>query len=341
MKAILINTTFQIGHHGCTLVDRQIDQLASACGLVIAAKLPLHADWSTLAPRYFDLVLVNGEGGLHHDSKAAKRIADVPSWASERGRPAFLFNSVYEANGPDIAAGVARYDAIFVRDEYSRAALGAAGIPSAVVPDLALGWSPPAKGGTGRAIVVTDSTLRETNAQLHAFARAIGARFLPLMARPPRPLVDVHADLFRWSRYVSKRFASFLAPPGLWRDRWRGLIPGFEDFVAWLTDNAGLIIAGRFHGLCLALDLEIPVLAVPSNTRKIEGVLEAAALQSRLVENLDLLRHRLAQEGPEAFAYSDDEVAKLRSFRTRAAVDANRMFEMMHEHAEGTLRRKH
>src|SRR5215510_1742761 len=144
MKAVLINTTFQLGHHGCTLVDRQLDLLTAEAGLDVCVKLPLHADWQKLAPADFDLVLVNGEGALHHDSKAARRLAEVPLWARERGRPAFLINSVYEANGPEIAAGVARFDAVFARDELSRGALTEAGIAATVVPDLALTWEPTA-----------------------------------------------------------------------------------------------------------------------------------------------------------------------------------------------------
>ncbi|HET6926688.1 MAG TPA: polysaccharide pyruvyl transferase family protein, partial [Hyphomicrobiaceae bacterium] len=154
MKAVLINTTFQLGHHGCTLVDRQLDVLTAEADLDVCAKLPLHADWQKLAPADFDLVLVNGEGALHHDSKAARRLAEVPRWARERGRPAFLINSVYEANGPDIARGVARYRAVFARDELSRRALIEAGIAATVVPDLTLTWEPAVTRGTGRLVVV-------------------------------------------------------------------------------------------------------------------------------------------------------------------------------------------
>ncbi|HWB46984.1 MAG TPA: polysaccharide pyruvyl transferase family protein [Hyphomicrobiaceae bacterium] len=325
-KAILINTTFQIGHHGCTLVDRQLDRLANECGLHIIAKLPLDSDWSALTPPQFDVVLVNGEGGLHHDSKAAKLIARVPQWAKAMKRPAHLLNSVYEANSAAIAAGVAQYNSIFVRDEFSRQALAAQGISSSVVADLALTWEPPALGGAGREIVVTDSTVRETNEALHALSRALHARFLPLMARPPRPTEPVHHPS-RWRRYVGKRFAARFAPPGLWRDRWRGLIPEFDDFVRYLTNHAGLIVAGRFHAVCLALDLEIPFLAVSSNTRKVEGVLAAAGLQSRLVNNPAELSTVLLHKPVHAKAFTGPEIEKIRAFRHQVMLNARHMLE--------------
>jgi polysaccharide pyruvyl transferase WcaK-like protein len=326
MRAVLINTTFQLGHHGCTLVDRQLDQLSRAAGLEILAKLPLQADWEKLAPAGFDVVIVNGEGGLHHDSKAAKRIAHVPAWARTNGKPAYLINSVYEANSSEIAAGVEGYRSIFVRDEFSRDALAAADIKSRVVPDLTLTWMPDVPRGNGRAVVVTDSTLRTTNERLHRLARSLRVRFLPLMARPPRP-AEANADNRRWRRYVTKRIAAGFLPAGLWRDRWRGLIPEFDDFVRWLGENAGLIVAGRFHGVCLALDLEIPVVAVASNTKKIEGVLAGAGLADRLVKDLDALQNRLGTEGIAAFAYSTDELERIRSFRKRARAEALSMLE--------------
>ena len=177
------------------------------------------------------------------------------SGRTTRRKPAFLINSVYEANGAEIAAGVARYDAVFARDELSREALAEAGIAATVVPDLTLSWQPPVTRGNGRQVVVTDSTVQDTNARLHTMARAIGARYLPLMARPPQPIVKAHADASRWWRYAAKRLLAHLAPPGLWRDRWRGLIPDFDDYIAWMAENAGLVVAGRFHGVCIALDL--------------------------------------------------------------------------------------
>ncbi len=333
MKAVLINTSFQLGHHGCTLVDRQLDILAAGAGLDMVAKLPLHSDWQRLAPANFDVVIVNGEGALHHDSKAARRIAEVPEWAQARRRPAFLVNSVYEANGPEIAAGVARYDGVFARDELSREALAEAGIAATVVPDLTLSWEPPLTRGKGRQVVVTDSTVQGTNARLHTMARVIGARYLPLMARPPQPIVKAHADAPRWWRYAAKRLLAHMAPPGLWRDRWRGLIPDFDDYIAWMAENAGLVVAGRFHGICIALDLGIPVLGVASNTWKIEAVLAGAGLEHRLVSSLEELQRRLIREGIEPFQYTDAEFERIGAFRERARTGARAMFQSIREAA--------
>ena len=331
MKAVLINTTFQSGHHGCTLVDRQLDLLTAEAGIDLCDKLPLHADWQKLAPADFDLVLVNGEGALHHDSKAARRLAAVPLWAQKRGRPAFLINSVYQANGPKIAAGIARYQAVFARDELSLGALTEAGIAATVVPDLTLTCEPTLTRGSGRLVVFTDSSMHDTNARLHRAALAIGARYLPLMARPPQPTVQAHADASRRWRYATKRLVAHAAPPGLWRDRWRSLIPGFDDYVAWLAQNAGLIVSGRFHGVCIALDFGIPVLGVPSNTWKIEALLAGADLEHRLVSDLEELQQRLLTKGLEPYFYTRAELHRIVAFRKQALASARSMFQSIHQ----------
>src|SRR5262249_36904784 len=151
------------------------------------------------------------------------------------------------------------------------------------VPDLTLTWEPSLVRGSGRLVVFTDSPVRDTNVRLHRAALAIGAPYLPMKACPPHPAIKAHATASRRWRYAAKRLVAHVAPPGLWRDRWRNLIPGFEDYIAWLAENAALIVSGRFHGVCIALGLGIPVLGIRSSTWKVEALLAGAGLKHRLV----------------------------------------------------------
>lgn len=334
MRAVLINTTHQNGHHGCTLVNRQLDLLASAAGVEIVAKLPAHVDWSQLAPSDFDLVLVNGEGCLHHDSTASKQLATVPGWAHARNKPAVLINSVYQSNSDSIAQAVAKYDLIFVRDMLSQKELAKAGIPARCVPDLTLTWTPAVNGCFGHDIIVTDSTFRSTTKQLYRLARRLRARFLPMIALPPEIPDAPDRNRPTRSRYETKLLASRIAPPGIWRARYRNHIAEFDDFVAILSQSAGLIIAGRFHALCMALVLEIPMVALRSSTWKTEALLDAAGLQHRLVSDLDELGQRLASDGTEPFLYASDEIARIRALRAQTLADAEAMFAQLHHCTE-------
>jgi hypothetical protein len=334
MRAVLINTTFQLGHHGCTLIDRQLDQLAAAADVHIAAKIPLYGDWDRAKKEDFAAVIVNGEGSVHHDSKAARRIAEVPRWAQSLNKPAYLINTIYEANGAEVAAAIAQYTHVFARDNLSREELARAGIAASGVPDLTLTWCPPSLSRSGRAIVVTDSTLKNKTVSLHSFATRVGGHFMPLLARPPGPF-DVLGTPGRWARFKMRRLAAHVAPPSLWRDRWRNAIPDFDHFVAWLAEHAAMIVTGRFHAVCVALALEIPVLALPSNTRKIESLLNEIGLNSRIILDLDELAARLANGDAGQFAYRAEEIAEIRSFRRGARKKALDMFSTIRQMSQG------
>jgi len=306
MKAVLINKTDDGGHHGCTLVNRQIDVLASAAGIEIVAKLPLHSDWDTLAPDRFEAVLVNGEGTLHSSSKGARRIAEAPTWAEARDIPAHLINSVYQDNDDAIAAAVARFNTITVRDNRSASELARHGVEAAVVPDLSLTWQTdpaPARGKT----IINGSVIESVRRDLYALSSR-ERPYLPMMARP--------LGGKRRRNYHLNRTLSLLRAPGLKRARRRNSIARFEPFIDHLRRNAGAIITGRYHMATIALCLEIPVIAMPSNTHKIEA----------LFDNLDMAP-RVGLPG-DLFVppYSPGEIARIRAFRHNAGVKAHALF---------------
>ena len=43
-------------------------------------------------------------------------------------------------------------------------------------------------------------------------------------------------------------------------------------YISWMK-SLDLFVTGRFHGVCLAILLNVPFLAFPSNSHKIEGIL--------------------------------------------------------------------
>lgn len=328
-SALLINLTSIIGHHGCTLVNRQIERLCDEAGIALRAGVPLFADLDGLDLAGIDMILVNGEGTLHHDRPGARRIADIAVWAAATGRPAALINTVFEGNSADTAARLKAFTLIYARDRRSQAEFARFGLEAGCTPDLTLSWRPQKTAAADGRIVITDSTQRVLNARLHELAGAgAGRTYLPLIARPPR-LAGAAAggNLRRRLRYWSKRAVARLLPPGLlWRDRYRMAIPDFDDFVAFLGERTGLLIAGRFHAVCLALVLELPFLALKSNTWKVDALLEEAGLTHRLMTNTDEIE-RLLQDNPvPGLAFSPDELARIRAFTTTARNQAHAMF---------------
>lgn len=315
MKAVLVNKTDDLGHHGCTLVNRQIELLAANAGISIVAKFPIASDWDALAPEEFDVVIVNGEGTLHSSSKGAERIAQVPEWAARRGKPAFLINTVYQNNSPQIAREIAKFQRVFVRDERSAMEAANDGIDCSVVPDLSLTWETPPARGEGNPIV-NGSTMKPMRRKLYALSSA-RMPYLPILAAPIG-----RGD--RSGSFRMKRLAALAAMPGLWRARNRNAIPDFDAFIAHLRTNVSGIITGRFHMATIALCLEIPVVAVASNTHKMEALFEALGMQDRLVPASQI------KKAPDLLApYRSHEIVAIRDMRRLAKAEAKNCFSII------------
>lgn len=60
--------------------------------------------------------------------------------------------------------------------------------------------------------------------------------------------------------------------------------PNLENTLRWLS-GVDFLVTGRFHGVCLAMMLKIPFVALRSNTYKIEGMLEDAGCSELLVSS--------------------------------------------------------
>ena len=311
MKAILLKTTDDSGHHGCTLVNRQIRLLAGEAGIDIVARLPLYSDWDARAPDDFDAVIVNGEGTLHSANKGARRTAAIADWAAGRSRPAYLINTVYQNNSAEIAEQVRRFTSVYTRDPKSASELSAIGVSAKVVPDLSLSWQTEPAGERGRTII-NGSTIAKVRESLY---RASGPDrpYLPILSEPPRG-----SD--RRSKFLLKRWISLFAPPGLWRARYRNAIPAFDDFAAYLKSEASGVVTGRFHMAAISLCLEIPVLALPSMTHKIEALFEEAGIADRILTDGTDLK---AIDPPP---FTDAELESIRAFRAGALAAARACF---------------
>jgi hypothetical protein len=310
MKAVLINKTDVAGHHGCTLVNRQIDALAKEAGITIVANLPLNSDWDGLAPKKFDTIIVNGEGTLHSSKDGARRIAEVPAWANRRGVSAHLINSVYQNNGSEIIQGISRFQSITVRDQKSARELQGSGVECRIIPDLSLTWKVQAPQKRGKSIIVNGSVIESVRRDLYALSNRTHP-YLPIKAAPPCSR--------RKRIYELRRTLTFFHPPSVKRARYRNAIPTFESFVSYLRKHAAGIITGRFHMCTIALCLEIPVVAVPSNTHKIEALFDEIEMPERALDP-----ENVALQHPHE--YTSDEISRIRDYRQMTTGKSNELF---------------
>jgi hypothetical protein len=187
-----------------------------------------------------DSVVVNGEGTLHHGSGA--EYFAVLGAAQRLGKATLIVNAVFEAH-----AGwqqvLTKLDDFCVRDRHSLDHARSHGLRCRLVPDsfLAAQFDAARYVDLSEQIVVTDwHPLRDGDVgqTMRTLLGSVESTFyFPL-------LHGIHAQLWRGAA-----------------DAWSG---------------ASLIVTGRHHGIYLAAIARRPFIALPSNTRKVEGLIASA-----------------------------------------------------------------
>ena len=273
----ILNDTRVDRHHGCERVMGAIETLLARHGMEVAGACPAHADWRQQpgflrALERSRLLLVNGEGTLHHDRPAARRLLEAGAHARAAGVPAVLVNAGWEANGPELQAMLEDFALVAVRDSASAAEIRASGHACRVVPDLSLYGPAPAPASAARErIVFTDSVDRFKSVALERCRRQVGGDTLSIVFPPP--------GAAGYLRFLRQGFAArdALSPARLMRIvqlRHRLCRTSFtrtEPFLSALG-RYRLLVSGRFHACTLALITGTPFISLPSNTGKIAAL---------------------------------------------------------------------
>lgn len=84
-------------------------------------------------PRSYDVLIVNGEGTLHHNAPRAVSLLKEARRFKDAGVPVFLINSVHQKVDGDFSM----FNAVAVRESLSLASVNAAGANAVLIPDLA------------------------------------------------------------------------------------------------------------------------------------------------------------------------------------------------------------
>ncbi|MBT9292159.1 glycosyltransferase family 29 protein [Prosthecodimorpha staleyi] len=215
-------------HAGSDAVTAYFRQEFEAVGRVVEA----HED--------YDVVVVNGEGSMHHGVHSFHQKMLLLGEAVARRRPAFLVNTVWQRNGRLFDHVLRHLDAITVRERASQRDLKARhGIQAELRLDASF-WAPvapvAAREDFGGGTVVTDFYSR----QFGNFVRMTGGL---LKAKP-------YIDMGEY---------------------------GWPELIASLR-TASLLVTGRHHAVYAACRARLPFVAMAGNTHKIEGLIEASGL---------------------------------------------------------------
>lgn len=321
-RVVLMNDTSGRSHHGCSRVMRLLAEGLQRQGLQITARSPARHDWAAdagfrAALRDADLVVINGEGTMHHGRPAGARLLEVVDHPDCRA-PVAVVNALWQGN-PDAWLGpLSRCALVSARDGQSRDEIAAAGIAVRLVPDLSLSAGASAQPGPRAGLIVGDSVRLSTRRALALAARRLGARALvPTKTRrsalwrvwPTGPLLSA---LYHGA-------APFGLPP-------LRLAADEAGYLA-LLGHAEMHLTGRFHAICLSLVTGTPVLAVGSNSWKVQALIaEAGLAPDRLipVEALGDLDGKALQR-----PYTPNELRGIAAFLSRAQNEAESLFRDM------------
>ncbi len=315
---VLLGDTRDLHHHGCEAVLKQLIAGLTSAGLP-PAEVITGLDWRVRPDLCLSapLVVINGEGGLHHARPCVEQVLALAAQRRAAHLPTALVNASWFANTPEQTQRLRDFDLVALRDGESRRAVQRCGIESLNAPDLAIReamqWRaahPVLTGATGEASV-SDSTRPEITRRLRAFASRRGWKYLPVLYPPAAPRPGAKSRKI-WRKL---RLAKLLGPLArrLMSPRYHAHLAGVPDTDAYcsaLCHHRGAL-AGRFHTVCFCLGLRLPVAALASNTPKIESILADAGL--------DISRRMVSLDSLTAIPpFTEVEAAALEAFLARA-----------------------
>ncbi|MFC5050159.1 polysaccharide pyruvyl transferase family protein [Rubritalea spongiae] len=273
MKAILLNDTRSDMHIGCELVVSNTFRLCEQFNIRIISTITTKL--SAQAPNIIepllkdaDIVLLNGEGTIHHDRPKAIALLEAVKLAKERGLLTVLYNALWSDNV--LANTYLRYfDLIFCRDSLSTDTIKkqTPSAPVIFVPDMSFITPIPAKREVRNGIMVSDSINKKTSKRLAKFAIKHQATFSPMGCNFFHAFRKKYITLFSL-RSLCSLDKSYSETP--------------ERFINRLLTSEK-IITGRFHTACLAILCGTPVCSISSNTKKIEALYKDFGLTPSLI----------------------------------------------------------
>lgn len=331
----LVNDTRYDNHHGGQTVIGNLHLGMAQRGWTCAGSLPVSSTVRGLRHRWRQvrsagLVIVNGEGSLHHDSRQTRRLHDICA-AISGFRPMALINAVWQDNrDPRWKPLLDGFAAVYARDLRSRGQLRELGVAADYAPDLTFYAYPQPDSPRGDLSGCTDSVLNSwTQAALRLCEREREMVFLPLLTgttRYTRGLRDLGKQIKYRLYPLLWRHLGIRVPP-----RYQSLphaIPDTGDFLRQLA-ACRAVCAARYHALCFALQQNTPFIAVASNSHKSEALLEEAGLP----EGRYLMHPADIRRLPEILARTADghaaATAEINEFKRRSRQRINHMFDRL------------
>ncbi len=297
-KVALFNDTAPARHFGCEAVMAAIEKNVESRGARLIYRHPVTRPWETepaalAAIEDADLILVNGEGTIHHGKPTAASLARLGPHSAKRGKPCFVINATIQANSQEVMHDLAACSGLWVREGRSAEEAARWGINASIGGDLSFAHVFPSHSLDQDRGLVLDAAHPEVTAAMGAIAARLRADFVAM----------------RHNRKGMKSYRKGLLNRRFESGKPTGIVPGidsFEKFAAFLARRR-FVITGRFHGLCFALNSRVPFAAAPLDVWKSEALLADLSLHpSRLLRGAETPQPFSAREMEQISTYVGD-----------------------------------
>lgn len=267
------------------LVERRKAHTPTAWDIAVTQRLG-DGDFRAAIERA-DLVVANLEGTFHHHTVGALALGGALAAAHRLNRRVWAVNGSVEAIEPWLLeSALSPCEIVAVREPCSHRWLNAQGLSSRLSTDCAFlsdAFVSRASHATSRTALYTPGVLarlpgpRSEPALAIRDMQALAARgFTPIYFQVDAEEAPI-ADLVRQSGWDVRRAAD----------------TPLEQFASLLR-SVDLVVSGRYHVLIFGAMVGVPIVAKPSNTWKVEGVMELFGRPDAIADDTSDLDRLLA-----------------------------------------------
>ena len=279
LKALLINDTNLICHHGCTLLMNEIYKVLEAHNIIIEDILFQENNFDHFKIKNrnnYDIALINGEGTIHDSTKKVSEIFNLINRLKKKKIPIILFNSTISNLNKKNLNILKIVDKIYVRESESKKYLKKAKINSTIVPDF-LTLLPIQKKKKELKVFVTDSTVIRIRKQLLKFAKKKKFKYQPMLyTNQVKLLYHVVIKIF-----LKIKINIFLNVYIFFKKK-------FAEEYKNTIQKTEFLFTGRFHSILIALSSLTPFVTFYSDTYKNKALLRDIGIKNRLINTNQL-----------------------------------------------------
>jgi len=288
-RVLILNDTDEHGSHfGCMRVMCTIRRELELRQITSVPSIKVGVDWrrdkrALALIDAADLLIINGEGTLHHGKRRGGWLLEAGARVKARGGRVALLNALWQDN-PDSWADLAReFDILVCRDSRSAVDLAAKTRREVKwIGDLSM-FHDPALTTSGRVgITVGCSVSGSKTRRLAELAAMWRAEFMPVTTA----IRTAPARMTGLRRVLRKMRCAIEGRLFLWRFPATIFVIDDQAYLEALSRRT-LLVTGRFHAVCMAVLSGTPFLATSSNSWKIETLIHDIGLNPARLVSLD------------------------------------------------------